>query len=254
MTFEIIDFHTHPFLDNANNFCMYKENLQMDSNIFLQDMKKAGISKFCGSVICWDKDFEALKKCNRDALKLREIYGEQYIPGIHIHPDFVAESIEELEFASKNNVKLIGELVPYMNGWEDYSCKEFSSILDEAEKYNMVVSLHTMNLEQMDKMASEHKNVNFVFAHPNEKSVMLKHIDIMKRNDNVYLDVSGSGISRYGALKFLVDSVGAERVLFASDYPLVDAAGYVNIVLNTAITDREKELIFSGNAKRLLGL
>lgn len=254
MNFEIIDFHTHPFLDNANNFCMHKESLQMDTNTFLQEMEKSGISKFCGSVICWGKNFDSLKKCNRDALKLSEICGNKYIPGIHVHPAFVEESINELAFASQNNVKLIGELVPYMNGWEDYSCNGFSAILDEAEKYNMVVSLHTLNFEQMDKMASEHKNINFVFAHPSEKAVVLKHIDIMQRHDNVYLDLSGSGIHRYGTLKFLVDKVGAERLLFGTDYPLMDANGYVSIVLNERISDCEKERIFSGNAKKLLGL
>lgn len=254
MEFEIIDFHTHPFLNSGNNFCSYKESRKMDSDTFLQEMENVGIFRFCGSVICWGKTFELLKKCNRDALKLREIYGDKYVPGIHVHPDFVEDSINELAFASQNNVKLIGELVPYMNGWEDYSCKEFSDILNEAEKYNMVISLHTLNFEQMDKMAGEHKNINFVFAHPSEKSVVFKHIDIMQKHDNVYLDLSGSGINRYGALKFLVDKVGAERLLFGTDYPLIDANGLVSTVLSEQISDREKELIFSGNAKRLLGL
>lgn len=254
MSIEIIDFHMHPFLDSSNNFCMYKENLEMDCNTVIKDMEDAGVSVFCGSVICggMENGFETLQKCNKDALKLREIYGEKYIPGFHVHPNYIEESFKELELASQNNVKIIGELVPYMNGWEDYSSKEFSLILDEIEKYNMVVSLHTINLEKMEKMASQHKIVKFVFAHPGEKSTVINHIEVMKKLDNVYLDISGTGIHRYGVVKYLVNNVGAERILFCTDYPIGNVKSYVNAVLGEKITDREKELIFSGNAKNLL--
>ena len=254
MSIEIIDFHMHPFLSSSNNFCMYKENLEMDYNTVIKDMEEAGVSTFCGSVISGslENGFETLQKCNQDALKLREIYGEKYIPGFHVHPNYIEESFKELEFASQNNVKLIGELVPYMNGWDDYSCKEFSLILDEIEKYNMVVSLHTINFEKMEKMASQHKNVKFVFAHPGEKPTVINHIEVMKKLDNVYLDISGGGIHRYGVIKHLINNVGAERILFGTDYPLGNVKSYVSAVLGEKITDREKELIFSGNAKNLL--
>ncbi len=254
MNYEIIDFHTHPFIRPEHNFCMYQESMNMDSKTILADMESAGISQFCGSVIQqgMEQGFETLKNCNREALKLRELYGEKYMPGFHVHPDYVSGSIEELEFAAKNNIKIIGELVPYMHGWEDYSCKGFSEILDAVAKYDFVVNIHTMNLEHMEKMAAAHKNVVFVFAHPGEKSNVLKHIDIMKKLDNVYLDLSGTGLFRYGVVRHLVDNVGAERILFGTDYPIGNLQMYVNGVLGEKLSDREKELIFSGNAKRLL--
>ena len=171
-----------------------------------------------------------------------------------MHPDFVDESVAEIKLAAENGVRIIGELVPYMNGWKDYSCSGFSDILDEISKYNMVVSLHTIDLKQMEKMAEAHKNVNFVFAHPGEKSFALEHVEVMKRLDNVYLDLSGTGLFRYGLTRFLVDSVGAERILFGTDYPICNLQMYIGAVLGEKLSDRERELIFSGNAKRLLDL
>ena len=47
----IIDFHTHPFIDECDNLCMYKDSVIMDSNTVITDMLKAGITYFCGSVI-----------------------------------------------------------------------------------------------------------------------------------------------------------------------------------------------------------
>lgn len=254
---EIIDFHTHPFFDKDSYFCLYKESVDADVNTFLSDMDKAGISRFCGSVIRKAREgegFELLKKLNRDALKLREVYGERYIPGIHVQPDFVSESAEEIEIAAKNGVKLIGELVPYMHGWKDYSCSGFSEILEVAEKYRMTVSLHLGDHDQMIKMASEHKNVNFVIAHPGEKERALKHIEAMQKCENMYLDLSGGGMFRYGLVRYLCDKVGAERVVFGTDYPICNLKMYVGAVMGERLTQRERELIFAENAKRLLEL
>lgn len=48
---DIIDFHTHPFFDAGEYFCIYKESIPADVNTILSDMSNAGISRFCGSVI-----------------------------------------------------------------------------------------------------------------------------------------------------------------------------------------------------------
>ena len=55
-------------------------------------------------------------------------------------------------------------------------------------------------------------------------------------------------------LAYGVGRVGAERFLFGSDYPVCSPGMNVGAVDYEEITDRERELIFSGNAKRLLNL
>ena len=116
----------------------------------------------------------------------------------------------------------------------------------------MIVNLHPMDMMQMAQTASEHKHIPFIFAHPGERTRVLENIDIMKKQDNVYLDISGTGILRYGVLRHLVNEVGAERILFGTDYPIGNPSAYVHGVLGEKLSDREKELILSGNAKRLL--
>ena len=255
MDFEIIDFHTHPFLRENENLFGHKDVLNMTPEMVAEDMEQEGVSYFCGSVIGGDvKDFDGLRTINRSALALKERYGGKYIPGIHVHPDYVRESCEEIEFAEKNGIKMIGELVPYAHGWSDYSCKGFSEILDFLEGKNMPVSLHTRDLDQMEKMAKEHKNINFVFAHPGEKATVMRHIEIMRKLDNVYLDLSGTGLFRYGMLKKLIESVGKERILFGTDYPICNLKMYIGGVLGEKISDVEKEYIFGKNARRLLGM
>ncbi len=256
--FEVIDFHTHPFAQPLDNICGHKDFVRMDADYTLRMMNDLGISKVVGSVIhtprkgmnLWDE----IRAQNDEALKLRDYYGDRYIPGFHVHPAYVRESCEEIERMSKQGVKIIGELVPYIHGWkEDYSGKNFAEILDVAEQYKMIVSYHSMDEDAMDKMVSAHKNITFVAAHPGEYNEFMRQLDRMKMSENFYLDISGYGVFRHGMLKHGVAEFGAERFLFGSDYPTCDAGMYIGAVLfDRLISDEDKELIFAGNAKRLL--
>ena len=67
---------------------------------------------------------------------------------------------------------------------------------------------------------------------------------------NVYVDVSGSNLDD-GQVEFAVAELGAERVLFGTDGTM---AGSVGKVIDATISDAEKELIFWGNAERILAL
>ena len=97
-------------------------------------------------------------------------------------------------------------------------------------------------------------NTNFVFAHPGERNTYLRHIERMEKYSNAYLDLSGTGLFRYAMLAHGVNRVGAERFLFGTDFPVCNAAMQVAGILSEYLTDEDYELIFSGNAKRLLGL
>lgn len=260
MSLEIIDFHTHPFIEARNNICVHKALCGMGVENTKDVLSGLGISKFCGSVLRpgevegetpWDK----VLFCNNEALELRDRYKGMYIPGIHVHPDYIDESIAEMRRAVGLGIKLLGELVPSYFGWKNYASEEFSVLLDEAERLGMILNVHTMGSTEMDEMVARHPNLIIVGAHPNEYDVLMRHIERAKKNDNYYVDLSGTGITRYGALRRLIDTIGADRLLFGTDFPTCNPAMWVGALLNDrSLTDDEKEKILSLNAKRLLDL
>lgn len=259
MDFEIIDFHAHPFPDHAHNICAHKDALSMNDQTILDLYRHLGISKVCGSVIEVGNNEDRWAKIeanNNHALKLRELYGSFYVPGFHIHPDYVEESIAEMERMSRAGVRLIGELVPYIDAWdESYDCENLSILLDEAGKRNMIVSFHSQNDDCMDAMVKRHPDVIFVAAHPGEYPTQLRHFERLKYSDNYYLDISGMGPHRYGMLRRAIDVMGADRILFGTDYPTCSPATFLgSVLLDPLVTDAEKEQILSLNAKRLLQL
>ena len=114
---------------------------------------------------------------------------------------------------------------------------------------------HSQGVDEMDKMVQNHKDVVFVAAHPGEYSDLMRHIERMKMSENYYLDISGTGLFKYGMLRHIIDTVGVERVLFGSDYPTCNPAMFIGgVLLDNLLTDSEKEKIFSLNAKKLLNI
>lgn len=262
MKFEVIDFHTHPFLDNSDNICYHKDIIPFTPDTTLEIMNKLSVSKFCGSVVSFENlkqmhadktEWETIKRQNQTALKLRDYYKGRYIPGFHIHPDYLDESIKEIDKMKELGVNLIGEIVPFLHGYFIKNNNNLDEILDYAQKKDMVVSIHTMEHIYMDELIKKHKHLKIVMAHPGEHTDVFRHIDRMKLSDNCYLDLSGNGITRFGMLNRLVKEVGSERLIYGSDYPICNPIPFLKgVVDDMYLTDLEKENILSKNAKRLL--
>lgn len=256
MRYEIIDFHTHPFGDDRSNICAYKSSEMEDTVSYLAGL---GISRICGSVIYraqpGQTHWEAIQESNRLAVDLGAQYGDFYVPGFHVHPDYARESCDEIEKMHGLGLKLIGELVPYCHGWKDYSCRDLDPILDTAAQYGMVVSFHSMDPDQMDTMVRRHPGAKLVAAHPGEAPQFLRHLERMKMSENYYLDLSGTGLFRHRMLRHGIDTCGVHRFLFGSDYPTCNPAMFIGgVALDSLLTEAEKQQILAENAKRLLDL
>lgn len=262
MSYEIIDFHTHPFTDGATNICPHRAYCNMSVENTVTYLKGLGISRICGSVICrnlqdyapYKNTWEMIADSNNRALMLKEQYGDFYIPGFHVHPDYVEESCAEIERMDKLGIRLIGEIVPNIHNWSDYSCEAFDEILDVATRYHMVVNFHSIDEDQMDAMVKKHPDTIFVAAHPGEYREYRRHLMRMKYSENYYLDLSGIGLFRHGMLRCGIDEVGAERFIFGSDFPTCNPAMFIGgVMLDDLISPEEKKMILAENAKRILG-
>ena len=118
----------------------------------------------------------------------------------------------------------------------------------------MVFSFHTDWSWDLEPIIKAHPGLIFVAAHPGEKESVGRHIERMRKFDNYCLDISGTGILRLGMLEHMVGNVGADRILFGTDYPISNHDLYVHCVRTARISDADKEKIFHLNAERLLGL
>lgn len=262
MDYPIIDFHTHPYLDDNDNICTHLEHFNVsleDTKPFLQSM---GIQTICGSVITKNRmgepdSFAPIKELNDKALYLRDYYKGFYIPGFHIHPKFVKESILEIERMNRQGVNLVGELVPYSQGWAKWDSKELFDILEAVQDYGMVLNFHALvspeQEDQIDMMVRSFPNLVIVGAHPGDANTLNRHLNRMKISKNYYVDLSGGMLHRMATLKHGIDEFGAERFLFGTDFPICNPACFIGgVMLDPLIEDKDKPLIMYQNAKRIL--
>ena len=70
---------------------------------------------------------------------------------------------------------------------------------------------------------------------------------------NVYLDLAGDGYG-LGLVEYLVQQVGAERILYGSDLTWIDPRTQLGMILDAAIPTADKALILRHNAVKLFGL
>ncbi|MBR3168116.1 MAG: amidohydrolase [Erysipelotrichaceae bacterium] len=69
---------------------------------------------------------------------------------------------------------------------------------------------------------------------------------------NVYITTSGN--ASVPALKCAIDVMGADRILFAVDYPFEENREYAEFIENADISEKDREMICYKNAERLFGL
>ena len=250
---KIFDFHLHPGYDFHNDELGY----EITPEIFVNGLNKNGVSFCAGSVIHKAdsnrplEDYEEIvPRLNREVYDFYLRYPDMVIPGIHIHPEFLELSCKEVEHYADKGVKLVGELVPYMMQWRLYSDKRTIEILRVASERKMILSIHPTTREDMEELFKALPDMKIVVAHLGAYGLYDWSIDMMKKYDNVYYDISAY---RSGMLRDAVDKVGKERILYGTDYPGYDPAPFINSVLSSGLTDDEQEFIFYKNAERLLG-
>jgi len=61
-----------------------------------------------------------------------------------------------------------------------------------------------------------------------------------------------SGIYDPAVIKFMIDCIGIDSILFATDYPYEEFAEEYNFINNLPISEEQKEQIFHGNADRFI--
>jgi hypothetical protein len=252
--FDIIDMHTHPFTTPDTLIGRYWKTDNMDD--FVRELNKVGIYKFAGSVIhtpAGTVDFEMIRKLNRDALMLRDRY-PQYTPGIHIHGAYVEESCQELHEMHAQGVRLIGELVPAILGTWEVGAPGTLEIFKEAEKLGMIVNLHWGTEAELQNILTTCPDLNIILAHPGDGDNAVMRWDFVSRYPNLYMDISGTGLFRWGMLRYAVDKCGAEKVLFGSDFSTCSAGMYVYGALSENLTYDEFKLVMGDNFRRLMGM
>jgi len=129
-------------------------------------------------------------------------------------------------------------------------------LLEKAAELKVPVLAHSTGAE-CESLARQVPELILINAHmgccPQANGDWHRSIAAAKQYPNIYLDTTSSSFDN-GMLEFAVEELGAERILFGSDLPLLDPVLQVAKVRQSEITEDQKDLILHGNIDRLLQL
>lgn len=129
----------------------------------------------------------------------------------------------------------------------------FCDILDEIEALGLPVMMQARETgypTALVKSLDVHK-ATFILEGVSFEN-MAEAVSVMRKHENVMVDTRELRVP--GALRFLVDQIGADRIIFGSGCLRSSLAAALGYVMDSEISDEAKAKILGGNIKRLIGL
>lgn len=243
--YEIIDCHAH--LGQWFNF----NTPRYDGKSLVDVMDILGIDKMCiSALLSIGPDFVAGNEWVSEVVKK---YPGRFFGYIGINPHYPEITFEEIcrcWAKDMNAIKIHPETHDYSPDGKEY--RKIYKFLQE--KKGLILS-HVWGVDAVKtfgQLAGEYDKVTFILGHSGGKpKAMYEAIKVANQHKNIYLDLTGS-YHYEGIIELMVKEVGADRVLFGTDAPFLDARPAVGRVGYANISDEEKIKIMGENMRDIL--
>ncbi len=250
----IFDAHLHIPSDNGTNFQWNLITRTMPEFVQYLDrcnVRRGVISSSWSNVAKTPEDY---RNGNREVAKYAEKYKGRFRASGVITPFAIDEALGEIEHCRKQLGFLwFGEFCNYMTNYR-YQSPEWTEVMKLVTKLGAVIQIHTDNAE-MRYLADNFPETTIVFPHFGANmTIISERIHIVATHPNTCIDISGTGVERVGILEKAVREIGADRVLYGSDFTINEPGGVIARVKNAFLTPADREKILYGNVERLLRL
>ncbi len=253
-----------------------KKSLQgwADIDQLLRDMDSAGIDKVVLLGWYWQNE-ETCEEQNRWYSEWIKKYPDRLIGFANVHPAAGKQALDEIRKCVEQGLVGLGEFHPQAQGF-DLRDPDWLKVVELSIELKLPINIHVTEpvghaytgrvetpLADYTWLAKKYPDAKFILAHWGgllpfyELNPRIR--EVMK---NVYYDCAASALlydlSIYRAV---VDIVGPEKVVWATDYPLLiypnkdrhpSFQRALDEIRTSGLRDEELELILGGNILRLL--
>ena len=186
-----------------------------------------------------------------------------------VNPAWGDEALDEIQRCAEAGLSGIGELHPDTQGLDVTDRGAMEPLMSLARALSLSVVLHSsepVGHKYPGKGRTTPDKVMRLIENFPENTIICAHWggglpfyalmpEVGSALENVYFDSAASPFlyrpDIYGAVAGLV---GAERVLFATDYPLMRPSRPLAELSGQMLTEEQRGMVLGGNAARLLGL
>ena len=121
----------------------------------------------------------------------------------------------------------------------------------ERRRLPVMVSLAKLGIEAIGGLAERYPDLPFLLLEASYRQYR-SLVPLLAAFPGTYL-VLGGGYAVHGGLEYLAATVGAERVVFGTGFPVTEPMTAVTYLMYSGLSDEQKQLVGAGNLDRLMG-
>ncbi len=278
----IIDFHAHIFPDSVrNNRTPYLErdatfeHLYSDprarlssAELLVERMDRDGVDMAVTLGMGWQVH-EFAVEANDYILESAKAFPDRLIPFCTVNPVLGDVAVRELERCADLGARGIGELHSYAQGYRLDDERVMRPFMEAAIARDLIVLTHssepvghmyagkgTVTPDELCRFIETYPDAKIVCAHWGGGLPFYALMpEVSETLRNVYFDSATSPFLYVpDVFANAINLVGAEKVLFGTDYPLISQKRLLAQVEGQGLDSEVKTAVLGGNARRLLGL
>jgi len=169
-------------------------------------------------------------------------YPGRFVGYATLSANYPEDLIPELERTALRGIKLI---TAYQGHPEE--TERFTPVYEWANSRRTIILSHQWgSADFLGRVAREYPNVCFITGRLN-----FAYADVVRGHDNVY--TTTTFVPWPGAIARATEAFGAEKILFGSDFPDLDASLNLGPLLTARVSDEHKRMMLGMNMQRILG-
>lgn len=278
----LIDFHTHIFPPDIQKYrerycirdswfnTLYSNhsNRLASAEDLIAEMDATGVEASVAFSFGWT-DPGLIEETNSYVIdSMRRYPGRIYGMAV-LQPRAGVRAVRELARCAEVGMVGLGELMPH---GQDYSLSDvylLTPIMEVVRQYQLLVLSHcsepvghnypgkgNVSLQDIVVFLTAFPDVRFIAAHwGGGLPFYCLMPEIQRVTANVWYDTAATPyLYRNTIVPAVAQIVGADRILFASDYGLLRQQRVIDYVTQSGLNAEAIEMVLGGNAKALLGL
>ncbi|MBA7644110.1 hypothetical protein ES703_51847 [subsurface metagenome] len=278
----IIDFHTHVFppqikknrgkyIDSDPCFAiLYSEkNAKLaTADELIASMDKAGVDISVIVNIGWTTH-ELCVETNDYILESIARYPQRLIGFCTVQPHSYEAAITEIERCAKAGIRGVGEIRPDIQLFDLRDEEVIEPLIKVIRKHKLILLTHAsepvghnypgkgaITPDMLYPFITSYPDLTIVCAHWGGGLPFYALMpEVKQAMNNVFFDTAASPFLYSPQIyNQVIQLVGAERILFGSDYPLLTQSRLLEEIRSLDLPEATRDLILSGNAQRLLGI
>ena len=278
----IVDVHTHIFppdiCKHRESFCqrdawfgaLYSDPRARLATVedLIAEMDASGVDVSITFSFGWT-DAALIEETNSYVIDAIRRY-PQRIRGMAVSlPTTGQRAVYELERCAQAGMVGLGELMPHGQGYRLSDIALLTPLIEVACHYNLVVLSHCseavghlypgkgdVSLQDIVTFLTAFPDIRFIAAHWGGGLPFYTLMpEIQRITTNVWYDTAASiYLYRDNIFPIVENLVGADRILFASDYGLISQKRIISRIRQSGLSEEQVAMVLGGNAQHMFGL